>query len=540
VSAVAGVTASIALMAPSQPATAAQTSISLKPSVAHPTASVAVTGAGFGANETVAIAFDATSVASAQTTSAGSLSTAFHVPASALPGKHRVSATGHTTRLSASHTFLVRTNWPRFHFGLANSGFNPYENVIGTSNVSGLVTAWTAPLEAGKYTSDTSPVVANGIVYVGSSAEKLYAFKATPGSKCSGTPLTCRPLWTATFGDGQSASNASPVVADGVVYINSGDGNLYAFSAPGTANCSGVPKVCEPLWTGKGGGGGSLTSVAVARGVVYTGDSGGNLSAFSASGTANCSGTPKTCSPIWTARTPTPSYLSSPAVVNGVIYVGASDSNFSAGHVYAFSALGTTNCSGTPKTCEPLWASSNVGPIVSSPAVANGVVYVGSMDKNLYAFSAAGTADCAGSPKYCAPLWIGPTGGIIYASAPALAYNAVYVGAADGKLYSFGTSGTANCTGTPKTCAPLWTGATGSPIDDSSPAVANGIVYVGSVNNNLYAFAADGSTNCSGTPRTCTPLRTLAATGIINSSPAVADGVVYITTESNMLYAFSD
>src|SRR2546429_693422 len=105
------------------------------------------------------------------------------------------------------------------------------------------------------------------------------------------------------------------VVANGVVYINSGDGSLYAFSASGTTNCSGAPKVCEPLWTGNGGGGGTLKSVAVANGVVYTGDARGNLSAFSASGTTNCSGTPKTCSPMWTAQTPTPSYLSSPAVV---------------------------------------------------------------------------------------------------------------------------------------------------------------------------------------------------------------------------------
>lgn len=532
--------ASVALMAPSQPATAVQTSISLTPSSGHPTATVTVTGVGFGANETVAIAFDTTPAASGQTTSAGSLSASFNVPAPALPGGHRVSATGQTTGMSASHTFLVRTNWPRFHFGLTNSGFNPYENVLGTSNVSGLVTAWTAPLAAGTYTSDTSPVVANGIVYVGSSAQKLYAFKATPGSQCSGTPLTCKPLWTATFGNGQSASNSSPVVASSVVYINSGDGNLYAFSASGTTNCSGAPKVCEPLWIGRGGGGGTLKSIAVAKGVVYTGDSTGNLLAFSASGTTNCSGTPKTCEPLWTAQTPTPSYLSSPAVINGIIYVGASDSNFGAGHIYAFSASGTTNCSGTPKTCEPLWSSSSVGPIVSSPTVANGMVYVGSMDKNLYAFSAAGSTNCAGSPKYCAPLWMAPTGGTIYASSPAVAYNAVYVGAADGKVYSFSSRGTANCTGTPKTCAPLWTGATGSPIDDSSPAVANGVVYIGSVNNNLYAFAADGRTNCSGTPSACTPLRALAATGMINSSPAVADGVVYITTESNLLYAFSE
>ena len=63
----------------------------------------------------------------------------------------------------------------------------------------------------------------------------------------------------------------------------------------------------------------------------------------------------------------------------------------------------------------------------------------------------------------------------------------------------------------------------------SSPAVANGVVYVGSDDTNLYAFDAAGVTGCGGTPKTCTPL--LAAdTGsfVVTSSPAVANGMVYV------------
>src|SRR5438034_642068 len=66
------------------------------------------------------------------------------VPASALPGPHTVTATGMRSGLSASSRFLVRTNWTRFHFDLYNSGFNPYENVLNPSNVSGLVLKWKA------------------------------------------------------------------------------------------------------------------------------------------------------------------------------------------------------------------------------------------------------------------------------------------------------------------------------------------------------------------------------------------------------------
>ena len=44
-----------------------------------------------------------------------------------------------------------------------------------------------------------------------------------------------------------------------------------------------------------------LSSPAVAHGVVYVGSSGGTFAAFDAAGTLKCSGTPKTCTPLWKA-----------------------------------------------------------------------------------------------------------------------------------------------------------------------------------------------------------------------------------------------
>jgi hypothetical protein len=63
------------------------------------------------------------------------------------------------------------------------------------------------------------------------------------------------------------------------------------------------------------------------------------------------------------------------------------------------------------------------------------VVYVGSLDQKLYAFDAAGTTSCSGSPKSCTPLWTATTGGQVVSS-PAVSHGAVYVGA--DKLYAFG------------------------------------------------------------------------------------------------------
>ena len=62
---------------------------------------------------------------------------------------------------------------------------------------------------------------------------------------------------------------------------------------------------------------------------------------------------------------------SSPAVANGIVYVGSYDDK-----LYALNA--------TSGTC--VWTYTTEGTIVSSPAVANSIVYVGSYDHVFYAF----------------------------------------------------------------------------------------------------------------------------------------------------------
>jgi outer membrane protein assembly factor BamB len=82
----------------------------------------------------------------------------------------------------------------------------------------------------------------------------------------------------------------------------------------------------------------------------------------------------------WTAQTSS-KIPSSPAVANGVVYVGSQDF-----YLYAFKAAGC----GEQAICQPLWTAQTSNYINSSPAVANGVVYIGSTDGRLYAFKAAG------------------------------------------------------------------------------------------------------------------------------------------------------
>jgi outer membrane protein assembly factor BamB len=427
-------------------------------------------------------------------------------------------------------------DWPMFLFGPNHSGFNNLETRINTTNVSSLTQLFTAAPLNGALTS-FSPAVANGEVYVGtSSGLNLVAFDATGAANCSGSPKTCSPLWTGE--DGGIPPNfgtefSSPAVANGVVYIGSLDGNLDAFDAKGLGSpqCSSSPLVCSPLWTGATGSSVD-SSPTVVNGVVYVASNDQNLYAFDAAGNTNCSGGPptKTCNPLWTAPIGA-STISSAAVANSVVYIGSEDHN-----LYAFDAAGNTNCSGSPKTCTPLWTAPTGGNVDSSPAVVNGVVYVGADDHNLHAFDAAGNTNCSGSPKTCAPLWTAPIGGIgVVFWSPAVANGVVYVSSDETKnLYAFDAAGNTNCSGTPKTCSPLWTAPN---VGGLSPAVANGVLYVGASDTKVEAFDAAGSINCSGTPKTCNPLWISPVLATVPPSVAVANGRVYAGT-SAVLYAF--
>ena len=109
----------------------------------------------------------------------------------------------------------------------------------------------------------------------------------------------------------------------------------------------------------------------------------------------------------------------------------------------------------------------------SSPAVANGVVYVGSVepDGSLYAINAnTGTLRW----RY--------TTGDDFISSPAVANGVVYVGCDDHNLYALNAS-----TGTL-----LWNHTMGYYVE-SSPTVANGVVYVGSNEGNLWASCVASS-----------------------------------------------
>jgi len=185
--------------------------------------------------------------------------------------------------------------------------------------------------------------------------------------------------------------------------------------------------------------------------------------------------------------------LSSPTIANGMVYIGSYDHK-----VYAFDA----------PTGNRVWATPTKDTIYSSPAVANGVVYIGSADFNVYALDASSGH----------VLWTRPTGGVVGSSA-AVVDGVVYIGSSDSKMYALNAS----------TGHVLWTFPTGSNIN-SSPAVIDGVVFFGSYDHKVYAVDASTGKLIWAVP----------VDGGIFGSPAVDNGIVYIgTREHPTLYAIN-
>jgi outer membrane protein assembly factor BamB len=488
--------------------------IQLSRHVAPPTATIQVSGSGYVANGVVDLYFDTAHRGHVIADTRGTfLNASLTVPRSAAPGTHWISAIEHATSIGAKKPITVRTDWPQFHRTADKAGNNDLENVLSPSTASGLALAWTGATDGGT----SSPAVARGVVYVASSGN-LYAFAAG----CGIGGGSCKALWIGPTGGGTSSS---PAVANGVVYVGSADGKLYAFAA----DCGSSGATCTPLWTGTTADHSVLdSSPAVANGVVYVGAYNGwagadkgVLYAFA----VGCGSGGSTCTPLWTGATDAFILSSSPAVAKDVVYVGSRDYQ---GTLYAF-AVG---CASDGSACTPLWKGATSGRIYgSSPAVADGVVYVGSRayggpsnDGKLSAFAAG----CGIGGAACTPIWTGAIGGGT-GSSPAVADGVVYVGSDDGKLYAYA----AGCGSGGAECTPLWTGPTGGAIS-SSPAVANGVVYVGSGDGHLYAFAV----GCSTGGAACTSLWAGPAGGAVAASPAVANGVVYVGSTDGKVYAW--
>ena len=154
-----------------------------------------------------------------------------------------------------------------------------------------------------------------------------------------------------------------------------------------------------------------------------------------------------------------------------------------------------------------LWTSS--GASYSTPAVANGDVYVATYNGFGVEALNAGTG---------ALVWSVLTAEQ-FGATPAVSGALVYIGSATGLMSALNIH----------TGATVWSMQLSSKCYFTSAVVANGLVYAGCTDNNVYTFSAT----------TGEIVGVFATSGVIYSAPAVFDGIVYAGSQDGYVYAFN-
>jgi outer membrane protein assembly factor BamB len=322
----------------------------------------------------------------------------------------------------------------------------------------------------------SSPVVANGVVYFGSDDGHLYAVDAQTGQE----------KWRFKTEDDV---RSSPAIANGVAYVVSYDGNLYAVNIQTGQQVWKFTLFGDDIAKIRPSYDDYLSSPAVANGIVYVGSPDPRHGFYAIDA--------QTGQEKWSFKKQEgmiDMVRSSPAVSGDTVYFG--------GDFDSFHALDAN-------TGQPKWTFKAAGTLNYAPAVGeDGTVYFSSKDTNLYAVNGQ-TGELKWKAHLSGMSWV--------TSSPAVLKDTVYAGTSDGcTLFALDVK-----TGQVKWKFPahgyVW----------SSPSFAEGIVYVGSSGGRVYAVDA----------KTGQELWNFKTKGSVYSTPVVADGVVYIGSTDGTLYA---
>ena len=186
----------------------------------------------------------------------------------------RAAITG-VAHLRSSLTATPAADWPSFLNDATHSSYNPAATSITTGNLGSLQPAWRwlvpPPPNTGPATLWASPVVQNGVVYIGAEDGYFFALnEATQQVLWSDylglvTPTTC----PGTYGITATATVTNdPSTGKPTVYINAADGHAYALDAATGAvvwkSVVGIPSTTKNDYYAWG-------SPLVTNGIVYVG-----------------------------------------------------------------------------------------------------------------------------------------------------------------------------------------------------------------------------------------------------------------------------
>ena len=363
---------------------------------------------------------------------------------------------------------VYAADWPVFRGNNARTGF--------TAELAypPLTQAWSFQVQ-GDVTS--SPVVYDGIVYVGGRSDSVYALNAITGEL----------LWDYST---DNWVDATPAVSSGTVFVPSKDGNLYALDR----------LTGDVIWSADLGAG-ALSSPLVLEGKVYvgTGIPEKKLKVFNA----------RTGEYLWGYQAGQP-VDSSPSTDGNTIFFGSNDgkayavdpvshaavwehpsSGFfgivsigvSSPSVYAVPSRETGKLyrlnaaiGNVTGTFEPFPADQGTIEMeVTSPVLARDKIFygAGTVPHGLFALSMSSLESVwGGTPS------LGNTSLFGYPAAPSMANDILYTPTADRRLVAISSSGVTKQE--INLAAPSYT----------SPAISNGYIYIGTMGGSLTAYKA--------------------------------------------------
>ncbi len=352
--------------------------------------------------------------------------------------------------------------WPAFQHDERHSGalpgneYAPYKAVWWERDIEGAIQL------------DASPVLEDGVLIVTGWNKILWAMDATTGT----------PLWNHTF---DARIQSTPAIADNFVYAVDVKGNLKKFTLR-TGNLIDSAKVSP-----------SVAPLTVHQGNVYIGGDDGKMHALLANGlttnwkfdTASVvpgstfANNKTTCQAKLTAQR-----ITGGAVVYGSAVIFGTHNNW----VYAVNENG--NGDGTTNV---RWIYKTGDAIFGSPAVdvSTGNVIVGSYDRKVHAlpatFSGSTTGGSCNVPPQPAAKWTFNVPDVVgesrISSTPAIADGNVYVGALNGFVYALN----------PQNGQKVWEHYTGNAVEASPVAANKWVVAANNGGRVVWLHAANGT-----------------------------------------------